>query len=473
MATSARKEAQALATDQEAEVREMLVLALLSYRGFQDVTVPLADIPRLRGAIDRGLAQLEPVKGRWEIVWGPASYRAPFSLFDSTMMYVVREIAAPHRYVIVIRGTNPASVFDWLFGDLWAARQIPWPHGGERARDAKVSFSSALGLSTLKHLRSTGPSSGIAAGLWRFIDEDVGGRLRAATEAVLDPIRDVATALGDRMRGRVRGLTEALIADERARAAATTPDLAARIKLILAARRSRTRRDLLEFIDAAIDRIGDRRMLDAYALLDDTSWIGARLQVGQDVRTFLAAAVAHAEQPIQVTVTGHSKGGALASTTALWLADTQGTEVPPAEQWDPNATAEVRCFSFAGPTAGNEAFAHHSNATLGANCVRTINTKDIVPHAWTSTDLEEIPALYQPGVHHIGAIDDLIKEIVADQTEQKLDYAHPDVERRIEGRIDLGRPLFFDQLVYQHMEAYLHGLGLTGLNTETFFGPLD
>jgi hypothetical protein len=75
-------------------------------------------------------------------------------------------------------------------------------------------------------------------------------------------------------------------------------------------------------------------------------------------------------------------------------------------------------------------------------------------------------------VHRIGAITDLIAEIVADQKEEGLDYRHPATERRIEGTIDRDRPLFFDQLVYQHMEAYLHGLGLTSMNTETFFGPL-
>ena len=40
---------------------------------------------------------LAPVKDRREIVWGPASYHAPFSVFDSTMAYVVRGIAEPNR----------------------------------------------------------------------------------------------------------------------------------------------------------------------------------------------------------------------------------------------------------------------------------------------------------------------------------------------------------------------------------------
>ena len=469
MASSARRrDAQAPATDEEREVREMLVLALLSYRGFQDPTVPPPDVAPLRGAIARGLTDLAPVKDRWQIAWGPVSYRAPFSVFDSTMAYVVRGIAEPNRYVVVIRGTNPISAFDWLFGDLWSARQLPWPYGGAPA-DAKISFSTALGLSTLKHLRSTGPGSGVAADVWRFVDEEVGGRLRAASDVVLRPVREATTAVLDRVRGRVRTLTEAIVADERARARATTPDLAARIKLLLDARRSKARRDLLELIDDAVDRAGDEPDLDAYALLEGTSWLGSRFQVGLDLRSFLAAAVAQANGPVQVTVTGHSKGGALSSTAALWLADTQGTDgVEKADRWDPEKRAQVRCFSYAGPTAGNAAFAAHSNTKL--DCVRTVNTRDVVPHAWASADLNAIKTLYQPGVHHVAAVDDLIDEIVADQKEQGLDYCQPDVERTIDGTIDLDRPLFFDQLVYQHMEAYLHGLGLADMNTETFFG---
>lgn len=465
-----RKDAQAPATDAEREVREMLVLALLSYRGFANVTAPLPGTAPLRGAIARGLETLAPVKGCWQIVWGPAAYRAPFSVFDSTMAYVARGIEDPNRYVVVIRGTNPISAFDWLFGDLWSARQLRWPYGGAPA-DAKVSFSTALGLDTLKHLRSTAPGSGIAADLWRFLDEDVGGRLRTAADAVLRPARAIATAVLDRVRGPVRTLTEAIVADERARARATTPDLTARIELLLAARRSKARRDLLALVDEAIDRAGDEANLDAFALLDGGSWLGTRFQVGLDLQSFLAAAVAHADGPVQVTVTGHSKGGALSSTAALWLADTQGADgVADADRWDPERRAEVRCFSYAGPTAGNAAFAAHSSATL--DCVRTANTKDVVPHAWAAADLAAIKTIYEPGVHHLDAVDGLIDAIVADQKEQGLGYRHPDTERRIEGTIDLTRPLFFDQLVYQHMEAYLHGLGLDDRNTETFFGPV-
>src|SRR5258706_458728 len=55
------------------------------------------------------------------------------------------------RYVVAIRGTNPVSAFDWLFGDFWACQVMQWPFTTE---PAAVSLSSALGLAVLQRLRS-------------------------------------------------------------------------------------------------------------------------------------------------------------------------------------------------------------------------------------------------------------------------------------------------------------------------------
>src|SRR5262249_10266752 len=53
--------------------------------------------------------------------------------------------------------------------------------------------------------------------------------------------------------------------------------------------------------------------------------------------------------PINLMVTGHSLGGALSPTVALWLADTQGIPL----LWDPQRHATVATMPTAGPTAGN------------------------------------------------------------------------------------------------------------------------
>src|SRR5262245_40104608 len=125
------------------EAQQMLCLAALTYREFADVGPPELHEQRLRDDIAAKLAGLSVLQGEWTLAWGPASYRAPLSLFDGAAMFVAKAAGAD-RYVIAVRGTNPICAFDWLFGDLWVAGQRPWPFDDTRA--ARISLSTALGL---------------------------------------------------------------------------------------------------------------------------------------------------------------------------------------------------------------------------------------------------------------------------------------------------------------------------------------
>lgn len=101
-------------------------------------------------------------------------------------------------------------------------------------------------------------------------------------------------------------------------------------------------------------------------------------------------------EKVHITVAGHSLGGALAPTLALWLADTaQGLVFP----WDPKKNATIGAQSFAGPTAGNGAFAFHSGVKLGTLLSPVYNTLDVVPHAWqelNTPSLSELAKIYAP-----------------------------------------------------------------------------
>ena len=171
-------------------------------------------------------------------------------------------------------------------------------------------------------------------------------------------------------------------------------------------------------------------------------------------------------------MTGHSKGGALSTTLALWLADTQGgAPVPEADRWDPLRKATVCAYSFAGPTAGNEEFASHSNAVIGPRCYRIVNHLDVVPHAWASSDMQEIPGLYGPPDGDRAMLKGLIDEVI--KTIGPLNYHHVGNNvTQLSGVLKPETP-FVLQLVHQHLDGYLEQMGLGNeMNTATFFAPV-
>ncbi|MDC0722818.1 lipase family protein [Nannocystis bainbridge] len=103
-------------------------------------------------------------------------------------------------------------------------------------------------------------------------------------------------------------------------------------------------------------------------------------------------------QKVQITVAGHSLGGALAPVVALWLADTaQGQQ----SAWDPQRNATIGVDTFAGPTPGNLAFSLYAGLRFGKRLRPVYNTLDCVPHAWQEfgePSLSELFSIYAPDI---------------------------------------------------------------------------
>jgi len=92
---------------------------------------------------------------------------------------------------------------------------------------------------------------------------------------------------------------------------------------------------------------------------------------------------------INLCVTGHSLGGCVAGTLALYLKDNQAS-------WDAAKNSLVCCITFAAPSAGNAEFATYSDGqfadqskqfpgwdqTLGTNFDAVRCTLDVAPMAW-------------------------------------------------------------------------------------------
>lgn len=128
----------------------------------------------------------------------------------------------------------------------------------------------------------------------------------------------------------------------------------------------------------------------------------------------LTAAVTQAPAgPLEVIFTGHSLGGALSATLALFFADQQGTSQTP-YNWDPNYRAVVSVLPSAGATPGNTNFAKHYDAVLGSRTNRLWNGLDVIPHAWETDLLQQVPFLYFPYFSSNAALIGLVAATIAD-----------------------------------------------------------
>ena len=94
---------------------------------------------------------------------------------------------------------------------------------------------------------------------------------------------------------------------------------------------------------------------------------------------------------IKITVTGHSLGGVLSATLALYLLDTQS-------DWDPQTKATIYAQPSAGPTPGDKDFSDYFQLKLGDKTERIWNTIDTYVHAWNQSDLDKVPNLYLPHI---------------------------------------------------------------------------
>jgi hypothetical protein len=356
----------------------LLTLAGLSYRGFADPGPGESHLDGVRRALLDGLATLAPVAGEWNLVWGPATTRDRGDLFDSAAMYVVRSRPEPARHVVVIRGTNPISISDWLWGDFWVWKTAPWP--GDPTGAAQVSMSTARGLHQLQAMRS--------------------GRM------MLPPAKDPARP-----------------APSQAALDALTSRLADFWKLLA--------RDPFAWL---ADKVAQLTAAVAPAPVP----AGAGLDL---------VALLRAEGALDVTVTGHSKGGALAPVVALWLKELLAS----ADPWDGGRGAHVACQAFAGPTPGNAALAARIEQALGAGYRHLRNMKDVVTHAWQDDELGQVRDLYAPRSLAPAPLLPMIVERV-----RPVGYRQPGGVgvRRFEGQLDPQRSAELE-FVHQHLEAYL------------------
>jgi hypothetical protein len=440
------------------EHRTYLALAALAYRGFADVGPEAARRAHIAALIRHGLEEVPVLRGRWSWAYGPVTYRSPFALLDDAMLYAVESRQAPHRIAIVLRGTNPIAAADWAFGDFLVGMAVPWPYGepaDPAGGGAKVSLSTALGLAIVRQMRAEALPSEPLGRIWAALGEaDAGAEL--STREAMGSL--VAWAESFPSAARLCSLYQRFAGERHERASQSHPE---QIRSIRASWASELRDELFEHVATALRDLDDHCSPALLPLVEGAATLAAHPGPGVDLRSFLAAFVEQAGgAPVDVVVTGHSKAGALAQAVALWLSDTQTADTTAERAWDPRRLATVRCFSFAGPTAGDAGFAARATRVLGGGLHRIVNPLDVVPCTWSMADLTRIARLYTAPVEPLAGLSELVTQVSG--TVQPLDYQHAPARetRTLAATLDPACPAFLHQMMAQHLDGYLRALDL-------------
>lgn len=163
---------------------------------------------------------------------------------------------------------------------------------------------------------------------------------------------------------------------------------------------------------------------------------------GQHVLDFL-----NSQKATNITVTGHSLGGALSPVMALFLSDNmaKGTN--------------ISCRPTAGATPGDAAFANYwdkSEVGSNANTVRVWNAFDVVPHAYENDMLLQIPDLYTPTITCPADLVVTVKNIAQDTAGKNYTQLLRNTLGFASAVYNQGDPTmpFPDQALYQHVAAY-------------------
>ncbi len=215
---------------------------------------------------------------------------------------------------------------------------------------------------------------------------------------------------------------------------------------------------------------------------------------------------------INLCVTGHSLGGCLAGTLALYLQESRSL-------WDQSATSTLTAITFAAPTAGNDSFATYSDAqfsgqpmppdwdsSLGTNFDAVRCTLDVAPMAWMAAELVNSAGTSSPvfSVYVVSTTNHKLPQIDFSQMEDLYGYAWTDVvipdilpmianevsplnyQQTVANAVQLTGTFnpayaaydqsfeqtfeaFIDQAGYQHSQSYPTILGVTELLNSSVF----
>lgn len=91
--------------------------------------------------------------GEWKLVWGPKVNKGDLSPHANNAIYVVQSLSEPNpnQFVVAISGTNPKSVYDWIFEDAKICPPVPWIYGTQSV--GNITHGTSIGMRNLNKLK--------------------------------------------------------------------------------------------------------------------------------------------------------------------------------------------------------------------------------------------------------------------------------------------------------------------------------
>ncbi|WP_036774362.1 lipase family protein [Photorhabdus australis] len=172
--------------------------------------------------------------------------------------------------------------------------------------------------------------------------------------------------------------------------------------------------------------------------------------------------IAQEEGVKNITLTGHSLGGVLASTVGLYLKRRYIDKG--------NNNIRIHVCASANPTTGNDIFASYAESVFNGTLVpsyksdflRIHNRKDVVTLAWHVKGLEEIKALYPISFLLVNGLIYLVKD---------KNYTHLTPDLPFTKSHSKPSPGLIEQLVFQHINAYTEQYGMSLVSAKDSSNP--
>ncbi|MCP4221400.1 MAG: lipase family protein, partial [bacterium] len=164
---------------------------------------------------------------------------------------------------------------------------------------------------------------------------------------------------------------------------------------------------------------------------------------GTKIFDYLVDLLKNSKGKVILNFTGHSLGGLMAPTLALWVKE----HLPP----ELLEKADIRVYAFAGPTAGNKEFAEYCDQMLGDKCMRYPNTLDVVTHVWNADSIRNLETLY---TEYMDKALEILIDIVYKVVENK-EYTQLKNFKSVPSQFVSSLDSFTEQATFQHLPAYV------------------